>query len=98
MVVDGQQYSCLVLKDISDEKRRVILERVFFHDILNSAGALRGLSEVMRRAPVEDKDAVAEDIQIVCDRLIDEIKSQKELAAAFAEIAGAAVFLARVAP
>jgi signal transduction histidine kinase len=81
-VLDGQTYSFLVLKDISHEKRRRILERVFFHDILNSAGALHGLAEVLRRAPVNDKDAVAEDIEIVCDRLIDEIKSQKELAAA----------------
>ena len=80
--LDGGQYSFLVLKDISDEKRRLILERVFFHDILNSAGALHGLAEVIRRAPVDEKNAVAEDIEIVCDRLIDEIKSQKELFAA----------------
>lgn len=82
MVLDGQQFSFLVLKDISHAKRRRILERVFFHDILNSAGALRGLADVLQRAPVEDKDAVAEDIEVVCDRLIDEIKLQKELAAA----------------
>ncbi len=82
MALDGQQFSFLVLKDISHAKRRRILERVFFHDILNSAGALRGLADVLQRAPVEDKDAVAEDIEVVCDRLIDEIKLQKELAAA----------------
>jgi len=79
---EGGQYSFLVLKDISHEKRRLILERVFFHDILNSAGALHGLAEVIRRAPVDEKNAVAEDIEVVCDRLIDEIKSQKELVAA----------------
>jgi signal transduction histidine kinase len=55
---------------------------VFFHDILNSASALRGLAEVMERAPMEDKNEVARDIAAVCDRLIDEIKSQKELSAA----------------
>jgi signal transduction histidine kinase len=82
LVLEGQNFSFLVLKDISHAKRRRILERVFFHDILNSAGALRGLAEVLRRAPVEDKDEVAEDIEVVCDRLIDEIKLQKELAAA----------------
>jgi signal transduction histidine kinase len=82
LVLDGQTYSFFVLKDISHAKRRRILERVFFHDILNSAGALHGLAEVLRRAPAEEKDAVAEDIELVSDRLIDEIKSQKELAAA----------------
>jgi len=80
--LEGQQFSFLVLKDISHAKRRRILERVFFHDILNSAGALRGLAEVLRRAPVDEKDEVAEDIEVVCDRLIDEIRLQKELAAA----------------
>ncbi len=82
LVLDGQQFSFLTLRDISHAKRRRILERVFFHDILNSAGALRGLAEVLRRAPVDEKDAVAVDIEDVCERLIDEIKSQKELAAA----------------
>jgi signal transduction histidine kinase len=82
LTLDGQRYSFFVLKDISHEKRRRMLEHVFFHDILNSAGALRGLADVLIRAPLADKNEIAEDVCLVCDRLIDEIKSQKELLAA----------------
>ena len=82
LLLDGQTYTFFVLKDISHEKRRRMLEHVFFHDILNSAGALRGLADVLRRAPLEDKDEIAADVYTVCDRLIDEIKSQKVIAAA----------------
>lgn len=82
LILDGQHYSFFVLKDISHEKRRRMLEHVFFHDVLNSAGALRGLADVLHRAPLADKEEVVEEICLVSDRLIDEIKSQKELLAA----------------
>jgi signal transduction histidine kinase len=80
--LDGHQLAFCVLKDISDEKRRRTLEHVFFHDILNSAGALRGMADLLRRAPLPDKDEIAGDVWVISDRLIDEIKSQKVLAAA----------------
>lgn len=80
--LDGTRFSLFVLKDISHEKRRRMLEHVFFHDILNSAGALRGLADLLQRAPLEDKNEVAGEVAQVCDLLIDEIKSQKELLAA----------------
>ena len=51
LTLGGQLYAFCVLKDISDEKRRRMLEHVFFHDILNSAGALRGLADLLQRAP-----------------------------------------------
>lgn len=75
-------YILLVLKDISNEKRRLMLEHVFFHDILNSAGALQGLADLLARAPIEEKDEIARDVNQVCNRLIEEIKSQKVLVAA----------------
>ncbi len=82
LTFDGQQFAFCVLKDISDEKRRRMLEHVFFHDILNTAGALRGLAGLLSRAPLADKDEIAADVCTVADRMIDEIKSQKLLAAA----------------
>jgi nitrogen-specific signal transduction histidine kinase len=44
---DRQFYVCTV-EDISSEKRRQNLERIFFHDILNSAGNLDGLLTILR--------------------------------------------------
>jgi len=34
-VIDGEMFSVFTLIDISHEKRRQILERIFYHDILN---------------------------------------------------------------
>ena len=82
LILSGQPFIFFVLKDISHEKRRLILEHLFFHDMMNSVGALRGLTEVWQRAPFEEKDEIAREIWQVCDWLIDEIRSQKQLLAA----------------
>jgi len=44
----GEKYYVLVLQDISDEKRRSVLERIFLHDLLNSAGGLNGLLTILK--------------------------------------------------
>jgi hypothetical protein len=36
------------LLDISESKRRIALERIFFHDLLNSIGGLYGLLTVLK--------------------------------------------------
>jgi len=82
LVLGDERYSLLVLKDISHEKRRQMLEHVFFHDILNSAGVLQGLADILPRVPPQEVESVADEISQVCGRLIEEIKSQKELVAA----------------
>ena len=80
--VGNETFVFLVLKDISGEKRRQMLEHVFFHDILNSAGALHGMADLLVRAPLDEKNEVADDISQVSSRLIEEIQSQKMLIAA----------------
>ncbi len=46
----GERFTIMALTDISDEKRRQALERVFFHDLLNTAGAVMGYAELLREA------------------------------------------------
>ena len=48
-VVDGENYTVFAVQDISNEKRRDVLERIFFHDIINTAGGLKGLAEILQR-------------------------------------------------
>ncbi len=79
---DGLMYAIFAAKDISHEKRRQALERIFFHDILNTAGGVHGLAELIRDASVQELDELKEDIFALSDRLIDEIKAQRELSAA----------------
>ncbi len=77
---EGLQFTIFAIQDISNEKRRKNLERVFFHDILNSAGGIAGLSEILREAedPKEIK-YMAKILNQAADSMIDEIHSQRQL-------------------
>jgi signal transduction histidine kinase len=81
--IQNTQFSIFVVNDISHEKRKQILERVFFHDVLNSAGGISGLSNII--GEIEDHDeltSVAQMIQRSADDLVSEIQMQRELSAA----------------
>lgn len=76
-------FTIFVISDISNEKRRQILERVFFHDVLNSAGGISGLSGEMSN--IDDPNEISEIAQMIhrsSDHLIGEIQSQRQLSEA----------------
>lgn len=77
----GEALALVVAVDISDEKRRKVLERIFFHDILNTAGAISGLAELLFEGTLsldEAKDDLMETVRV----LVEEIRGQRELLAA----------------
>jgi signal transduction histidine kinase len=81
--LNNDQYIFFAIADISSEKRRQTLERVFFHDILNSAGGISGLSSIMPM--INDMDEMTETAEIInraANFLVDEIKSQRMLTVA----------------
>jgi signal transduction histidine kinase len=74
----GKLYSIYSLQDISHEKRRRAIERVFFHDILNTAGLLLTGADLLTTAP----DAIGEIVDQLTSasrRLVDEIRGQRAL-------------------
>ncbi|MEJ2530041.1 MAG: PAS domain-containing protein, partial [Gammaproteobacteria bacterium] len=83
--LNGEMYTIFAVNDISNEKRRRILERVFFHDIRNTAGAIQGLAELVALA---DDPAELQDFDFgglldqASHQLIDEIEAQRQLLAA----------------
>jgi signal transduction histidine kinase len=80
---DGQPYTLFVAADVSDEKRRRALERIFFHDVLNTAGGVYGLSALLvEEDDLEDVPEIAEMIHHSSERLIEEIQAQRQLSAA----------------
>jgi signal transduction histidine kinase len=66
------------LVDICAEKHKERLERVFFHDIINTAGGLLGLLSVMDKSKT-DFDNYADMFKKSIETLIDEVKTQKDL-------------------
>jgi signal transduction histidine kinase len=80
---DKEMYTLFSFSDISDEKRRQVLERIFFHDILNTAGGIYGLTDVIQY--VDDEKELEEMLKMIhtsSETLVDEIKSQRQLSSA----------------
>jgi len=71
----------LAMEDIGDKKRRRVLERLFFHDIMNSAVGVRALSELLPNVPEKEVTEVGRMINTGANSMVMEIDSQKELVA-----------------
>ena len=65
--------------DISDIKRRQNLERIFFHDIMNSAGSIYSIAEMLVDDIAPDPKAYLTHIHNAAISLVDEIQSQKDM-------------------
>ncbi len=77
----GEDFTVLAGTDISHERRRLALEKTFFHDILNLVGSIRGFAELMENDENVDSVEVSRRIQFASQRVIDEIDSQRVLLA-----------------
>lgn len=76
--IDEQQLSLVIIQDISNEKRRVALERIFFHDVLNLAGAVNSITEILQEG-VPDSEELIDALASSSSQLIKEILAQKDL-------------------
>jgi len=77
----NQTFCLLILSDISNEKRRQVLERIFFHDVMNTAGNIWSISELLNDDAIKI-DEVKKDLKYASTQLIDEINCQRQLLAA----------------
>lgn len=83
--LDGERYVVFTLTDISHEKRRRILERVFIHDIMNTAGSLEVLAEFMSETIPETFGELKHDAECFRRGLVNlsnEIAAHRDLLAA----------------
>jgi PAS domain-containing protein len=77
--ITGEHFTIFAVQDVSHEKRRGNLERIFFHDVLNTAGNLRNYAVLLKNARPEELPEYAEDIQRLSEELIDVIQTQREI-------------------
>jgi signal transduction histidine kinase len=82
IAVGRETYTMFTATDIRDEKRRAVLERIFLHDIVNTAGAILGCSELLGAGPGEDFGKFLKKVQLLSARLIEEVNAQRQLIAA----------------
>ena len=76
-----ENFTVLAGMDISHERRRLALEKTFFHDILNLVGSIRGFAELMEIDEDIDPLYVSRRIQMASQRIIEEIDAQRVLLA-----------------
>jgi len=78
--LEGEQFTLFMLRDISHEKRRQILERLFFHDVRNTLTALHGWVHVLDDMASGDQlKMVSHTLNELSSELIDEIRAQEQL-------------------
>jgi signal transduction histidine kinase len=82
MDLDGHILALVTIQDVSHEKRRRTLERLFFHDVLNTAGGLRGLMELLCLDIPDKLRDKAKFIHETLSHLVDEILFHKVVMAA----------------
>ncbi|MFA6004014.1 MAG: HAMP domain-containing sensor histidine kinase [Elusimicrobiota bacterium] len=75
-------YTFITFMDISDQKRRRALERIFFHDVINTAGGLQGMLDLFPEMTPEERESRFSMLQRLAAHLVDEILAQRDLAAA----------------
>ena len=83
--LEGEQFTVFSVADISSEKRRRVLERIFFHDVINTAGAIQGLVDMYMTVddPADLKDlGIDTMLSQASNQLVDEIQAQSQLMAA----------------
>ena len=78
--IEEQRFVLFSLQDIGESKRKGALERIFFHDIMNTASSLKVYIDLIKRSRGrEDASGYAENLETIADSLIEEIQSQKML-------------------
>lgn len=79
------QFWIVTIEDTSDTNRRAALEKLFFHDILNIVGSLKGVSELLKHFTINDTVENSNYIGIVNSLskvLWDEIEAQRLMVSA----------------
>ena len=83
--VAGLPMTVFALRDISSDKRRQVLERVFFHDVINTAGGIRGVASLLHEdphLPLDKQETYKGWLVDLSDNLVEEITHQRRLLAA----------------
>ncbi len=76
----GIEFTLIAIENIAAEKRREILERTFFHDVMNTAGNIQGIADLVAESTsCEDIKELIPLIQNLGEQMVSEIQSQRDL-------------------
>ena len=84
LTIDDEDYVIVGFEDIANEKRRQVLERAFFHDLLNTCGGVQGLADLlvdMNDEPVVEAQC-KRDLAQLSRTVVEEIQAHRQMFAA----------------
>lgn len=76
--VESDLFILAAIEDISHEKRLSVLQRTFFHDVLNTAGCIQGYVSYLAEGESSDNE-VSDRLAGLSNQLIEEIQCQRDL-------------------
>lgn len=74
--LDGESLILLLIHDIRGDKRRQALERVFFHDVMNSLQGLMGCIETLQTTAPRKQDSLVHSLVSITHHIVDEVRNQ----------------------
>ncbi|MGC9523232.1 MAG: PAS domain-containing sensor histidine kinase [Anaerolineae bacterium] len=78
---EEETFTIFVATDISDQKRRQALERIFFHDILNSVQKMRSALDLLQDADASQRTQLMGIVNRSLESMVQEIQTQRDLVA-----------------
>lgn len=78
MEVEGERFLMVAIEDVSHEKRVDVLQRTFFHDVLNTAGCIQGYADYLVEETMPDPSVYGR-LRVLTNQLTEEIVSQQDL-------------------
>ena len=81
-VFEKEHFTIFSVIDITDRKRRGLIEKIFFHDIQNTAGSLNNIFELLEEVPEADKKELLTIAASLSRQILDEIATQRLLSQA----------------
>lgn len=80
LIIDEEQFTVVIMSDISTIKRKEYLERTFMHDMINTTWSLTGRIEFFPRDGLNEiQDEYFDRIKIEINKLLDDIQAQRDL-------------------
>jgi len=76
--IEGKQYSIVLLVDQTEKKRQFMMERIFFHDVLNISGGINGILDCVEEGDENMYDMI-KIVKNLAKDLTDVIMSQRDL-------------------
>lgn len=77
-----EPFTVFALTDVSHQKWRGMMEKLFFHDVLNVVGTIKGFTEILQDYDLRDKQEIYALIRQASEQVIDQVLAFRTLSAA----------------